>query len=177
MSDQYIGEIRMFAGNFAPVGWALCQGQLIAISQNTALFSLLGTTYGGNGTSTFALPDLQGRAPMAFGATSDPVLGNVSMGQQSGAEAVAISVSQLPAHTHGWPVQTASGSAGEEKGGTPTEPLANGPPGYATGTPDSTLAATTIGAAGGASQAHGNMMPYAVINFIIAISGIFPPRS
>jgi microcystin-dependent protein len=175
MTDQYLGEIRMFGGNFAPTGWAFCQGQLLAIQQFTALFSLLGTYYGGNGTSNFALPDLRGRAPMSMGTSSDPFLGDVVIGQADGTETVSLVTTEMPAHTHLWPVETGPNSAGTEKGGTPTEPLANGPVSYGTVAANTSLSPTTVGT-GGASLPHANMMPYVAINFIIALNGIFPPR-
>ncbi|MFN8012577.1 MAG: tail fiber protein [Holophagaceae bacterium] len=171
-----IGEIRLFAGNFAPRTWAFCQGQILAISQNTALFSILGTTYGGNGQTTFGLPDLRGRVPVGTG--TGPGLPNVVMGQAAGEPAHTLSITEIPAHNHTAtsPAATASTTA------TPGTGVAVGPAtlGAAVsknfGTADGSLAAPSIGIAGG-SQPHNNMQPYLGMNYIICLQGIFPARN
>lgn len=175
MANPYVAEIRMFCGNFAPRGWALCNGQILPISQNTALFSLLGTTYGGNGTSNFALPNLQGSAPMhqGNGAGLTPRV----LGETGGESTVTLLASQAPAHNHVYNCGT--GSKGE------TSVLANQVNcDEATGS-QTIYATTTDGSVMGPgmvqaltpSQPHQNMQPYQCLNFIIALQGVFPPRS
>lgn len=177
MSSPYLGEVRIFAGNFAPYGWAYCQGQLMSISQNTALFSLLGTTYGGDGQSTFALPDLRGRAPIHFG--QGPGLSLFVQGQVGGTESVTLTSSQMPQHNHALPVSTnpvettvpgTSVALGQLTSGA----LYTQPP--SSGNPDVNLGASSISLAGG-SQPHSNLQPYLVLNYIIAVAGIFPARN
>jgi microcystin-dependent protein len=165
--DPFVGEIRIFAGNFAPRGWALCNGQLLSIAQHTALFSLLGTTYGGDGRVAFALPDLQGRAPMHWG--EGPGLTSRTLGEADGSESVTLSQTQLPAHTHAVGAVAAAGDAKSPAGAV----LADAPV-YASH-PSTMLAPQTVAPAG-ASQAHNNMMPSLALQFIIALEGIFPPR-
>lgn len=155
MADAFVGEIRPVAFNFAPTGWALCNGQLLPISQNTALFSLLGTTYGGDGRSTFALPNLQGRIPVHPGQGVG--LSERFLGEELGVEAVTLLESEIPAHRH-----SLSASA------TTTDPIAGTLPA------DGSFFAP---AATSAVQAHENMPPFLVINYVIALQGIFPPRS
>jgi microcystin-dependent protein len=169
MSDAFLGEIRMFAGNFAPRGWALCDGQLLSIAQNTALFSLLGTTYGGNGQTTFALPDLRGRAPLHAG--QGPGLSNRNLGQEGGTESTTLTVNQLPAHAH-----PANASSGEASGNTPADRVLAGAEAYADGPDGTTMNPAMVGATGG-SQPLSVESPFLVINFIIALQGIFPPRT
>jgi microcystin-dependent protein len=164
MSDQYLGEIRLFPFNFAPWGWALCNGQLLPIQQNEALFSLLGTTYGGDGITSFALPDLQSRVPIHAGTSA---VGTVfAIGQTGGSETAGLTTQQLPSHSHGWPVT--SGAADVEKGGVPDEPIATGYLAFNSATPDATLAAgsTTLT---GSGTPHQNMAPYLAVNYCIAI--------
>jgi microcystin-dependent protein len=169
--DPFLGEIRMFGGNYAPQGWALCSGQLMSISQNTALFSLLGTMYGGNGTTTFALPDLRGRIPMNFG--QGPGLTDRSQGEMGGEETVTLLSQQMPMHTH---VPNAESGAGNN-----TSPANNYWSGSSrrdltyTPTPTSTMSPDAIRAAGN-NQSHDNMQPYLAVSFIIALQGIYPPR-
>lgn len=172
MSEPYIGEIRMFAGNFAPRGWALCNGALMSIAQNTALFSILGTTFGGNGQTTFALPDLQGRVPMHWG--SGPGLPNVALGQMAGEVSHTLITSEMPMHTH-----PASGTNNDADNGRPGGGVLaiNASPNYtAAHQPDAPMNPAMIGAAGG-NQPHNNMQPYTAITFIIALEGIYPPRN
>jgi microcystin-dependent protein len=177
MSEPFIGQVMMFAGNFAPRGWAFCQGQLLSIAQNTALFSILGTTYGGNGQTTFALPDLRGRYPMQPG--QGPGLSPRTLGEQGGSETVTLISTQMPAHTHS---HTAFAEAGDS-----ISPQGNFNAGLTlsgSGTQESLYASSanttmnpaSIGVAGG-SQPHNNMPPFLCINFIIALEGIFPSRN
>jgi len=175
MADQFLGEIRIFAGNFAPAGWAICDGQLMPISQNTALFSLLGTYYGGNGTTNFALPNLQGASPLMYGQGIG--LSAYALGQAGGSETVTLQTSQLPAHAH-TPV-------GSSSAGSATSP-ANGTWGVASVTRGQKLYSPTAGSAPpmspiafgptGGGLPHNNLPPYLTINFIIALQGIFPSR-
>jgi len=177
MATPYIAEIKMFGGNFAPRNYALCNGQIMAISQNTALFSLLGTTYGGNGTTTFALPNMQGRAPVhqGNGAGIDPVV----LGEMAGEPSVTLTTGNLPAHTH--PLSGAT-IANSNPGETPASNtlFTNSAPNqlYATalGTGGLNLAPQTITTAGG-SQPHNNLQPYLAVTFIIALQGVFPARN
>ena len=175
-SEPLLGEIALFSGNFAPVGWASCDGRLMAISQNTALFSLLGTTYGGDGKSTFALPDLRGRAPISAGQGTG--LSSYSLGQAGGVEQVTLTASQMPAHNHAANCLTASGGAQEQqspKGAVWSAESQGATTVYAAGAPDATLDPGAIGTSG-SSQAHSNVQPYLAINFIIALQGVFPSR-
>lgn len=172
MADNFLAEIRIFAGNFAPQGWAKCDGQLLPIIQNTALFSLLGTTYGGDGKSTFGLPDLRGRASMHTGM--GPGLTERHLGNSGGTEIVTLSQSQLPQHAHTLFSMSAAGTGATLQGsvlaGSAEDTYA--PAGNRTLT---AMSGNAIGAAGGGS-AHNNMQPFLVLNFIIALQGIFPPR-
>ena len=171
MSDPFVGEIRMFAGNFAPRNWAFCDGQLLAISQNDALFSLLGTTYGGDGRTTFGLPDLQGRVPVHAG--SGPGLSNRPLGSKSGSESVTLGSTQLPSHTH---ALQGSGDAA-----TTPDPSGNvfarsSGDAYGSDFSASNMNAAAVGGSGG-GQAHTNLMPSLVVNVIVALFGIYPSRS
>lgn len=183
--DPFIGEIIMFAGNFAPRGWALCQGQLLPISQNTALFSILGTIYGGDGRTTFALPDLRGR--VAIGQGNGPGLSQRPLGQRGGAESTVLSVLNLPSHNHLGALKVSSGdstlsqaSAGSSIAtpGTTSGRTFTASQGYNTSTPDITLNGNSVetGMTGG-GQSFNNMEPFLVINYIIALQGVFPSRS
>jgi microcystin-dependent protein len=177
MGQPYVGEIRMFAGNFAPVGWMLCQGQLLPISENETLFQLIGTTYGGDGQSTFALPNLASRVPLHMGQGSG--LSSYQIGQSGGVETVTLTQQQIPNHTH---VMQGTNSGQQQAPAANTIPAsvtstkANvhlyGPAGSA----PVTLNAQTISAAGG-NQPHDNMKPFLVINFIIALFGVFPTQT
>jgi microcystin-dependent protein len=167
MSEPFIGEIQMFAGNFAPRAWAFCNGQILSIAQNTALFSILGTTYGGNGTTTFALPDLRGRVPMHTG--QGPGLTNRNLGEQGGTEAVVLSQQELPAHTH-----TLNGSTGAVNTTRPTGAVPAKGGSYSTANPDTQMAAPGVV---GNNQPHDNMPPTLAVSFIISLQGIFPSRN
>jgi microcystin-dependent protein len=171
MSEPFVGEIRMFAGNFAPRSWAFCDGQLLAISQNTALFSLLGTLYGGDGRTTFGLPDLRGRVPIHMG--TGPGLSQRQIGQKSGGETATVSAAQLPIHTHSW---AASGDLAED--GSPaarTTATLTGSNLYGSGTPIPMSSLGTSSTGGGAS--HSNLMPTQCVHFIVALFGVFPSRN
>ena len=170
MADPFVAEIRIFGFNFAPVGWAFCNGQLLPISQNTALFSLLGTTYGGDGKSTFALPNLQGSFPMHPG--QGPGLSSYALGQQAGQETVTLGASQLPAHAHA----LNAGTSAPQRGGVGAVPGAHPDKGYHPGPANATANAQMVGPAGG-GQPHNNMPPYLTLSFCIAMQGVFPPRS
>ncbi len=172
--DEYIGAIQIFAGNFAPRGWALCEGQILPIQQNTALFSILGTTYGGNGTTTFGLPDLRGRMPIGFGA--GPGLTPRQLGEKSGAEAVTLTTAQIPSHTH-----TYNALSGNRESTSPANNFLGVAPGAWYGQKDAgdtllPMGAEAVSPAGG-SQPHNNMPPYLGLSFIICLQGIYPPRS
>ena len=164
MAQPYVGEIRMFAGNFAPAGWMFCEGQLLPISENETLFQLIGTTYGGDGESTFALPDLRGRIPIHQG-------NGFILAETGGAEEITLTVNQIPAHSH---PQLGAGVAA-----TQTAPATNVPANaatvdaYVTGGPFVTLAPQSIGPTGG-SQPHTNFQPYLCVDFIISLFGLFP---
>lgn len=173
MSEPFIAEIRIFGGNFAPRGWAFCNGQLLPISQNTALFSLIGTTYGGDGRNTTALPNLQGRAPMHPGR--GPGLTARQLGQRGGVTSVTLSEAQMPSHTHNF-----MASPNEADAYTPvnhvmaaTEPQYGY---YADANNLSSLKSDALSNTGG-SQAHTNMQPYLALNYIIALVGLYPSRS
>jgi microcystin-dependent protein len=171
MSQPYIGEIRMFAGNFAPVGWAFCSGQLLPISENDALFNLIGTTYGGDGQETFALPDLQSRLPIHQG--QGPGLSNYVIGQPGGVEQVTLTVNQTPIHSHPMLASTSLASDVNPAKRVVAQPGTAGNYLYLEDTPSLTMAATAISSVGG-SQPHSNLQPFLCINFIIALFGVFP---
>ena len=166
MAEPFIGQIILFAGNFAPRGYAFCAGQLLPIAQNTALFSILGTTYGGNGQTTFALPDLRGRAPLSSG--QGPGLSNYDLGQSAGQETHTLNANEMPQHTH--LPQAASGDQTTNRAAG-SVPASGGA--YAT-TANASGAATS---SAGGSQPHNNLQPYLVLNYCIALEGIFPSRN
>jgi len=173
MADPFVAEIRIFPFNFAPTGWALCDGQLLPISQNTALFSLLGTTYGGNGLSNFALPDLQGRAPMH--PDQGPGLSLYDLGQTGGSDTVTLISSEMPAHNHPLNADTIDLADTNVPSVNATFAQSSGGTLYQT-TADAQLADTALAPAGG-GQPHNNMQPYLVFTFCIALQGVFPPRA
>lgn len=168
MSQPYIGEIRMVGFNFPPAGWASCNGQLMDIAQNDTLFTLIGTTYGGDGQNTFALPNLSGRIPIHMG--TGPGLSTYTIGQSAGVETVTLLSNQIPSHSHLPMSQSNNGTLGSPQNGIwagSTNSL------YTTNTPNVPMRNGLIGAAGG-NQPHDNMMPFVAINFIISLFGIFP---
>ncbi len=172
MADPFVAEIRIFPFNFAPKGWARCDGQLLPLSQNTALFSLLGTTYGGDGKSTFALPDLEGRAPMHPG--QGPGLSLHDLGETGGSETVTLLESEIPAHAH---ILRASLDDADVRIPAPGRTLAKGSANmYATGNPNTPMAPEALAPAGG-DQPHNNLQPYLTFYFNIALQGVFPPRT
>jgi microcystin-dependent protein len=173
MSEPFVGEVRMFAGNFAPQGWAFCDGQLLAVSQNDALFSLLGTVYGGDGRTTFGLPDMRGR--LALHAGQGPGLSERRLGAKGGSEHETLTVNQIPSHKHNLAANNAAGTST-----TPTGSLARDTAGsnlyaQALSTTRSNLSSNALNNTGG-SQSHSNMMPYLCVNYIIALFGIYPSR-
>jgi microcystin-dependent protein len=167
MAQPYVGEIRMFAGNFAPAGWMLCEGQLLPISENQTLFQLIGTTYGGDGQSTFALPDLRGRLPLHQG-------NGFVLAETGGAEEITLTVNQIPAHSH-QPLATSNQASATAPGGSETfaRAIASTITPYGTDAPSTNMNPQMIGSVGG-SQPHTNFQPYLCINFIISLFGIFP---
>ncbi|MEM6455611.1 MAG: tail fiber protein [Acidobacteriota bacterium] len=175
MSEPFIAEIRIFAGNFAPRGWAFCNGQLLPISQNTALFSLIGTTYGGDGRSTTALPNLKGRAPMHPGR--GPGLTSRRLGQRFGSEMVTLTEAQMPSHKHSVQIVNSPGNQTAPPGhgialrpSPPKEQFRN------TATNLVSMSGSTLANTGG-SQAHNNLQPFLTLTFIIALVGLYPSRS
>ncbi|WP_034344062.1 phage tail protein [Deinococcus misasensis] len=171
MAQPYVGEIRMFAGNFAPVGWMLCDGQLLPISEYETLFQLIGTTYGGDGESTFALPNLQSRIPIHMGTGSFGT--TYQLGEMGGVESVTLTTQQIPAHTHAL-LATASTATLSSPAGQVLAPSVDGSVlGYGTDNPVSPLAAGSITPVGG-NQPHENTQPFLCINYIISMFGIFP---
>jgi microcystin-dependent protein len=164
MAQPYVGEIRMFAGNFAPAGWMFCEGQLLPISENETLFQLIGTTYGGDGESTFALPDLRGRLPIHQG-------NSFMLAQNGGAEEVTLTIQQIPAHSHALLASTSPGTqnapSNNVTAASPSVTL------YTGDVTDSNMASSAVGVTGG-SQPHTNFQPYLCIDFIISLFGIFP---
>jgi microcystin-dependent protein len=185
MSDPFVAEIRIFGFNFAPRGWAFCNGQILPISQNTALFSLLGTQYGGNGQSTFALPDMQAAAAIHQG--QGPGLSQYFIGQQSGSQAVTLLVSEMPSHNHSFSATNVPGAAGlptntatnnqlrKTASGNPVSGLTQGKI-YSAANPLTQMNPQGMAIAG-SSFPHNNMMPFLTLNYCIALQGIFPPRS
>ena len=171
--ETFLGEIRMFAGNFAPTGWAFCQGQLLPIAQNTALFSLLGTTYGGDGRTSFALPDLRGRVPVGFG--QGPGLSNRVIGDQFGSELVTLNINQMPSHNHTVNAVTTEGNQNLPTNSLPANTKALDKE-YSDANANTTMKATMVNPTGG-SQPFGVSQPSLGVNFIIALQGIYPSRN
>lgn len=168
MAQPYIGEIRLFAGNFAPAGWMFCEGQLLPISENETLFQLIGTTYGGDGQSTFALPDMRGRLPIHQG-------NGFILAETGGVEEITLTANQIPSHNHQMLASTQPATTSVPQGAVFAEPevdLYNDEG----GTPDTALHAASIGAVGG-NQPHTNMQPYLCVNYIISLFGIFPSQT
>jgi microcystin-dependent protein len=176
LADPFVAEIRIFPFNFPPKGWAFCNGQLLPISQNTALFSLLGTTYGGDGKSTFALPDLQGNAPMHPG--QGPGLSLHDLGETGGSETVTLLQSEIPAHTH--TMRAHNADQADAQNPSPNTSLAQSANGFAY---QSNVVQNLVAmnpsalAPAGGNQPHNNLQPYLTLNFCVALQGIFPPRS
>jgi microcystin-dependent protein len=166
MAQPYVGEIRMFAGNFAPAGWMFCEGQLLPISENETLFQLIGTTYGGDGQSTFALPDLRGRIPIHQG-------NGFILAETGGAEEITLTVSQIPAHSHAALGSTDSSNSNSPTGNVPARVTIAGVFSYGTDAPIGPMSPQCIGPVGG-SQPHTNFQPYLCVDFIISLFGIFP---
>ena len=167
MALPYVGEIRIFAGNFAPAGWMFCEGQVLPISENETLFNLIGTTYGGDGESTFALPDLRGRLPLHMG-------GGFTLAETGGVETVTITTQQIPAHSHAMLASTGPGTQND-----PTNAVTAGSPSvtlYEADVTDANMAASAVGSTGG-SQPHENFQPYLCLSFIISLFGIFPTQT
>ncbi len=171
MSNPFLGAITMFAGTFAPRGWMLCQGQLLQISQYSALFALIGTIYGGDGQTTFGLPDLRGRLPI--GQNQGPGLSNYVIGQSLGSETVTLTQNQMPGHTH-----TVSGNGSSGTAGPPgaTWAVGSGTAPYGSATSLQTMNANSVATTGG-NQPHNNLMPCLAVSYIIAVEGIFPSRN
>lgn len=168
MSEPYVGEIRIFAGNFAPEGWAFCDGSLMSIAENSTLFQLIGTTYGGDGENTFGLPNLSGRIPFATGGSN-----NLIIGELAGAESVALTTGELPAHNH---TAQASGAAATSASPAGNVSAAWGDSPYAADQPNATMDPSVISSAGG-SQPHENRPPFLAMSFIISLFGIFPSQN
>lgn len=171
MSEPFLAEVRMVGFNFAPRGWAFCDGQILPINQNQSLYSLLGTTYGGDGRTSFALPDLRGRTPIHVGASNGTPH---TLGQKSGEETHILSLNETPAHNHGVQVSTAAADSPTPSGTVlaQAEMIYHNP----TGVPKTTMNNATLTNAGG-GQAHDNMQPYLAVNFCIALRGLFPSRN
>lgn len=171
MAEPFVGQIKMFAGNFAPRGWAFCDGQLLAVNQNDALFSLLGTIYGGDGRTTFGLPDLRGRIPVHQG--TGPGLSDRRIGSKQGVEAVTLNLNQFPSHSH--PAHAANGgdSTSPQNNFWGTDP--GGQSGMYSPAQDQTMSPSTLSMAGG-SQSHTNLQPTLCISYIIALVGVYPSR-
>ncbi len=171
-TTPYVGEILLFAGNFAPVGWAFCDGQILAISDYDVLFSILGTTYGGNGTTNFALPDLRGRVPIGFGQGAG--LSNYDQGQIGGEENHTLTTPEMPQHTHSANADTAGGTSDSPSNNVPA--VNNEGIQHYGSTVNGTMNSNAIGTTGG-SQAHNNLQPYLAMNYIISLEGVYPSRS
>lgn len=175
MADPFVAEIRIFPFNFPPRGWAFCDGQLLPLSQNTALFSLLGTTYGGNGKSNFALPDMQGNAPMHQG--QGPGLSLHDLGEIGGSETVTLMLSEIPSHGHALMASNEDGAQGTLTSGTTLSTSVGGKLYQTTTNSNLVQMNPNALAPAGGDQSHNNMMPYLTLSFCIALQGVFPPRT
>ena len=173
MSEPFIAEVRIFGGNFPPKGWAMCNGQVLSIAQNQALFALIGTTYGGNGQTTFALPNLQQRIPLHAG--NGPGLSSRTLGETGGEASHQLTQLEMPAHNHSLNASTAPASVQSPAGALLAEPSGNTPP-YHDANSLALMPAGSLGQSGG-NGGHNNLQPYLVLNFIIALQGIFPSRN
>ena len=171
MSNPFVGEIRMFGGNFEPNGWAFCNGQLLSIGNNEILFTLIGTTYGGDGQNTFALPDLRGRVPIHQGSGAGP--SSRSLGETGGRETVTLTLAQMPAHSHSLNASPTAASAAAGPGGVLAASTTQI---YGAGTPATPMDGAAVTPVGG-NQPHQNMAPFQAVNFIIALFGIYPSQS
>lgn len=169
MSQAYIGEVRAVGFNFPPVSWATCNGALQSIAENSTLFNLIGTTYGGDGVQTFALPNLQSRIPIHQGSNG---VSTYVIGQQGGVENVTVTLNQFPSHTHALQGSATAGSSSD-----PTGNVLGSGEAYATGVPTVLMNNASIGLSGGGSQPHNNLQPYLVLNWIIALFGIYPSQN
>ena len=169
MSEPFLAEIRIVGFNFAPRGWAFCDGQILPINQNQSLYSLLGTTYGGDGRTSFALPDLRGRSPMHVGSSNGT---SHTLGQKSGEETHTLAANEMPQHKHAWQAQNAAGNNPATTGNL----LGQFVNGYRDALDQASLRSGTVANVGG-GQAHDNMMPYLAVNFCIALQGLFPSRN
>jgi len=177
MSTPYLAEVRMFGGNFAPQGWAFCNGQLLSISENAALFSLVGTTYGGNGTTTFALPNFQGSFPMHWGTGAGAAAGmSIVAGEAGGSTTVSVFTSNLPTHSHEFVASTGPATVPDPTGANLSTPLLNSAPLYNGSAPNVSLFGGAVGFTGNGS-AFGRAQPYLAVSFIIALEGVFPSRN
>jgi microcystin-dependent protein len=174
MAEPFIGQIIISGFNFAPRGYAGCDGQLLSISQNTALFSLLGTTFGGNGTINFALPDLRGRAPIHYGQGA--ALTTRDLGERAGEESVTILTANMPSHTHTLTAVSGAGNAASPTGNRLAASSARGTSNFSSAAADATLATNAVGPAGSGAPIN-TMQPYLVVNYAIALQGIFPARN
>lgn len=173
MSQPFIGEIRMFGANFPPAGWAFCDGQLIPIAENDALFTLIGTTYGGDGQETFALPNLQSRVPMHAGTGPDGV--TYQLGEAAGVESVTLTINQIPIHNHAF-IASNTVATSQLPGGNVAAQGAGGAQIYTSASSPLPISPQTLGPTGG-SQPHENLQPYLCISFIISLFGIFPSQT
>lgn len=176
MATPFLGEIKLFAGNFAPIGWSFCSGQLVSIAENSALFALLGTTYGGDGQVTFALPDCRGRVPLHQGTGSE--LSSRILGSQGGTETVTLNANQIPAHSHTLLGTTALANAATASGNSLANSVSGSSyhSGVGRGSTPVAMNAAALGSSG-SSQAHDNVAPSLCVNFIIAMAGVFPSQS
>jgi microcystin-dependent protein len=172
MGEPFVGEIRMFAGNFPPSGWAFCNGQTMPISENETLFNLIGTTYGGDGQETFNLPDLQGRVPMHAGTGKDGI--TYTLGEKAGTESVTLTTQQIPVHNHAFVASQAIAGQANASGNVNAQSASID--WYIEDTPSVNMSANSITSAGG-SQPHENLQPYLVIDFILSLFGVFPSQN